>query len=357
MRSTRALVALGWVLSVVLAAGAAFLAARATFVPPQVQTQAQDAVHYTVAEGTVGRSLELPVRATWETVASGRAGAGGTVTSLDVADGDRVDPGATVAEVDLRPMVAMAGATPAFRDLARTSQGRDVRQLEDFLHGAGYLARAPGERFDRATHTAVRAWQADAGYPVDGTVRAGDVVFVPDLPARVVVPDGVAVGARIGPGEVVLGVLGPVPDVRIELSREQASLVPSSGPVTVVAGDTVWEGHLAASGVTEDGAHYLTIEAPDGGPVCGDACGDVPASGGSTMLTGRVVAVEERTGPVVPSAAVRTRPDGSTFVVRADGTEVDVELLGVDGGRAVVSGVRAGDVLRLFGTESSGDGP
>jgi hypothetical protein len=55
---------------------------------------------------------------------------------------------------------------------------------------------------------------------------------------------------------------------------------------------------------------------------------------------------------VIPVAGILTNPDGATSVRLADGTSVDVEVLAVADGLAVVEGVSEGDVILLPVEES-----
>jgi hypothetical protein len=73
---------------------------------------------------------------------------------------------------------------------------------------------------------------------------------------------------------------------------------------------------------------------------------------GETSFSTEIVVVPETEGPVVPVAGVVTSPDGSTAVVLVGGEMVEVTVLAVADGLAVVEGVSAGDVIVLPGEAS-----
>lgn len=343
-----------WVLVVVLAAAGGLWAGRATFAPPSAPAAESTTTLYTVQEETVGSSMAFPVAARWERAPLGTGAATGTVTSLEVAEGDTVAAGDILYTVDLRPVIVMTGAVPAFRDLAEGSEGADVRQLQEFLRDAGYLkVRTPDGTFGRATTAAVKKWQKTAKVEQDGVVRAGDVVFASPLPARVVLDEAVTVGAQLTPGQPVVSSLGLTPTFVMELSIDQAQVVPTSGPVSVTGTDVTWEGVIASATTTTDGLLVLTLTAPDGGPLCGTGCEGVPVAEKDAIFTGNIITVEASTGPAVPAAAVGTLANGDAFVVTEDGTQVPVTILSQGNGRAVVQGIAVGDVVRLFGEKTT----
>lgn len=258
---------IGWVLVVVLAATAGVWAGRATFSPPTAAVTASSEPLYTVAQETVGRSLTFPVTATWSRTPLGAGAAPGTVTSIETAPGSTVQAGHVLYTVDLRPVVVMSGAVPAFRELSAGTAGADVRQLQEFLRDEGYLEVArPDGTFGSVTASAVRAWQKAAGFlPVDGVVRAGDVVFTSTLPARVVLDPAVQVGAVVPTGQAVASALSPAPTFEIQLGIEQSPLVPTSGPAQVLSGERTWDAVIASATTTDDGLLVLELTAPDGG--------------------------------------------------------------------------------------------
>lgn len=63
-------------------------------------------------------------------------------------------------------------------------------------------------------------------------------------------------------------------------------------------------------------------------------------------IEGELTLQEAVTGVVLPLATIRSR-DGASFVVLADGREVEIKVLATVGGEAVVQGVAANVAVRL----------
>jgi peptidoglycan hydrolase-like protein with peptidoglycan-binding domain len=306
------------------------------------------AVSYEVVVGSVGRSLRFAAVAEWPVVDLARSGVSGVVTSVGVEPGDSVVSGDVVFSVGLRPVTVGVGDVPMFRDLSLRAEGPDVGQVQVLLSELGFLDGEADGVFDRDTRAAVRLWQGAKGVPVDGVVRVGDVVFVPEVPVRVVLSDEVVVGSSLSGGEVTLRRLVGDPVFVIPLALEQRSLVPLDAEVLVGHDGGVWPGRIGE--VREDesrGELLLVLEAADGGSLCGDECaGSVPLVGRSDYPA-EIVVVPETRGPVVPVAAIETAPDGATSVRGVDGSVIPVTVVEASNGIAVVEGVSAGDVILL----------
>ena len=348
----RRLVPLAWVLSLVVVLALGAWAGRATLAPPAPAGDDPTPALYRVATGTVGRVQSFTARAAWEGEPVGRNSATGTITTVDVPAGEQVSAGDQLYSVNLRPVVAALGRVPAFRSLSRGARGTDVLQLQQFLAELGLYGGPLSGRFNEATYAAVGAWQKRVGVTVDGTVRRGDIVFLPALPVRVAPTEQLKVGEPVAGGEVVIEVLSDTPVFTVTLALDQAPLVPLSGSVIVQFGAGAWTGVIATSATTATGELVLTIKGADGGAVCGDQCDLVPVIAPAQYRADLVV-VPETTGPLVPSAALQTRPDGTAFLVDEAGRELDVTVLAATDGRAVVQGVDIGQMVRLFGSRSA----
>lgn len=342
---------------VILITAAGFWAGRVAMVPPDDPlASAVEPVLYEVVEQTIGRTLRFTAVAEWEAHPLVTSWAAGVVTSIDFEPGAAIDRGLVLFSVNLRPVVVAEGAVPAFRDMKAGDMGPDVAQLQAMLLELGFAPDADGH-FGTATVAAVRSWRAALGAVDDRVVHLGDIVFVPELPTRVVATDSLTVGASLGGGEVVVLGLSPAPRIVIPLAPEQRDLVPLTGDVAVTYPDGVWRGVVArAVESTEPGSGMLDLilEAANGGPLCGETCAEWIPPLDRTDFEAELVVVPETTGPVVPMAAILTDPGGAQTVRLADGTEVPVEVRASTGGLAVVSGVESGDVIVLPFTEPGG---
>jgi len=113
------------------------------------------------------------------------------VSALPSGVDDRLHPGELVVELSGRPVIALPGEVPAYRDLGLGDEGTDVRQLRAALCVIGVLGSgcddAPDD-FDVATARALEALYLQLGYspPRQGRgpgLPATEVLYVPRLPA------------------------------------------------------------------------------------------------------------------------------------------------------------------------------
>lgn len=174
----------------------------------------------TEVPGTLGRSDLFTVTT-----------AGPGVITAVAEPGDEVTRGMELYRLDERPVTALYGRIPMYRDLRAGLSGADVEQLERNLRRLGYEGFTVDTEFTGTTAGAVRRWQADLGLPETGTVRMSDVVFV-DAGDRL---DGTrtAIGATVTPGTPVLDLTGSEQVVRLEVEVADRELLALETPVTV----------------------------------------------------------------------------------------------------------------------------
>ncbi|MFB6838572.1 peptidoglycan-binding protein [Streptomyces sp. NPDC056361] len=120
-----------------------------------------------ILRGTVvaGQSVEITPGGTVD-------GGSPTVSKLPLKAGDEVRAGRLLVEISGRPVIALQGAVPLYRDLKPGAQGSDVGRLQDALHRLGH-STSPDDRgrFGEGTKAAVTALYDALGYepvPVGG---------------------------------------------------------------------------------------------------------------------------------------------------------------------------------------------
>ncbi|MGW1296887.1 peptidoglycan-binding protein [Streptomyces sp. NPDC002533] len=92
-------------------------------------------------------------------------GAEPLVTKAPLRTGDQVRAGSVLVEVSGRPVFALPGSLPAYRDLKPASRGKDVTQLREALAGRGFSSAAdPAGEFGAATQAALDAFYRSLGY-------------------------------------------------------------------------------------------------------------------------------------------------------------------------------------------------
>jgi peptidoglycan hydrolase-like protein with peptidoglycan-binding domain len=350
----------GWLASamvLLLAGGVGGWALRTILEPAPDVLASPGFTLVTAQQGEVGQSVRLNASAQWVPEHTAIGHAAGVVTTVDVDTGAPVAAGGVLFTVDLRPVVAAAGEVPAFRDLGVGARGADVAQVQRMLADLGHYPGTADGTFGQAVSNAVRAWQRDLGVTVDGVVRRGDVVFVPDLPARLALPDDLTVGRPLSGGEPVVHVLPDAPEFTIALPDGQARLVATGMAVDVSHDGGSWPAAITAIRQhPETGGQIAVLAHVDGGPVCADECAQVPL-GEATLLPSVIHVVPQVAGVVVPASAVVSTSDGQTVVVTAGGELVPVTVEASASGMAVVGGVEAGTQVRTPGQRAGDSAP
>lgn len=264
------------------------------------------------------------------------------VTKVTTQVGQPVDAAHPLVEVSGRPVFALPGSIPAYRDLLPGETGPDVAQLQDALRKLGYSSApdVPGE-FGSGTEAALTKLYSAMGYPVPISVAQNgpmlpmsEVVFVPSLPAHVVsLP--IAVGGTVkGPvitlstGELGLtGYLDPSdqglvkPGMRVRIDSESTGA--SAAGTVVSIGNLVTPGDgAAASANLNGGVPFLPLTV-------------APAGTWNPLLAGqnvRITITTARTAQAVltvPEAAIADGADATTAVtvVAADGSQHRIPVL------------------------------
>lgn len=304
-----------------------------------------------VVDGEVGSSLNLSVVAEWAVTPIGTNSAVGTVTSTDVESGAVADQGTVLYSVDLRPVVAAQGDVPMFRDLTIGARGKDVEQLQRMLASLGfYRGHADGE-FETLTHRAVEKWQRSRSADPDGTVRRGDVIFVPALPARVSLDHSkVGRGMQLVGGEMVLSGVSMNSSFVLPVTDTQASIIPARSSVVIdsPSGGT-WQALVGDRDSSDPDQAKLLLVSTDDEPICGGECSQLSLD--RVVLGSRVVTVTPVRALVVPTGALVSRPDGSVEVIDSSGRSHPVHVEASARGMSAITGVPRGMRVRISGGE------
>lgn len=162
-------------------------------------------------------------------------GRGGTITRLPKA-GDVIGVGQAVYEVDGRPVIAVRGERPFWRDLgAEVEDGPDVRQLEQALADLGFgTDLTVDDEFTKVTTASIKAWQKSLGVPQTGVVALGDIVAITAASVRVE-----AVKAKLGDPASSSPLTYTSTGLRViaKLTDAQAREILPGTPVTVILPD------------------------------------------------------------------------------------------------------------------------
>lgn len=177
---------------VLLPAGALLVAAAAALAVLQPWSSVAETPDETPKPVTVNAELttltsDLRLNGTLSYGASiALPGRGGTITRLPAA-GEVIGVGQSLYEVDGKPVIAMRGDRPFWRDLGPgVEDGPDVRQLEQALADLGFgKDMTIDDEFTGVTEANVKAWQKSLGVAKDGVVTLGDAVAITAASVRV----------------------------------------------------------------------------------------------------------------------------------------------------------------------------
>jgi HlyD family secretion protein len=262
------------------------------------------------------------------------------VTQLNVRQGSEVDDGTWIMAIAGRPIIAMVGSIPAFRDMSLGESGIDIEELQQNLHQLGYGTGSDAEGvFGEGTEQAVRQLYAHLGFSpalessnasaketMSAYVPRGEVVFFPTLPEQVVglnvrlggtVASGASVG-ELGSGSIVIDGEA-VPGTQANVRPGQLASIFSNTSNETFAGTV----SSIASQPTTDTSTGATTYAVTLKP-------SSPSS--ARQLVGQNVQVTIKTATshtrtwIVPVSAITTTANGDSFitVLRKSGRQVNI---------------------------------
>jgi hypothetical protein len=123
------------------------------------------------------------------------------VTKIPVKVGDEVRVGKVVAEVSGRPIIALPGNFPAYRDLTNGDTGPDVRQVQTALKGS-YGTPVNGTLDARTAADIERLYRA-AGYSVPRVANGGAEASATSTPGSTGTPPPAKPALRVPAGELL----------------------------------------------------------------------------------------------------------------------------------------------------------
>ncbi|MFI7388682.1 peptidoglycan-binding protein [Streptomyces sp. NPDC049813] len=273
---------------------------------------------------TAGQSVDV-------TPAGAGAADGGrpVVTKLPMRQGQTVSAGQVVMEVSGRPVFALKGSVPVYRDLKPGTEGDDVKQLQQALSALGH--RTGNDRaghFGAGTKSALSAYYASIGYdPLPASADEADQISAAQS----------AVTAAERAHE----------DALDALHQATATTGSPTAPAPTAAPDPSASATLSAA----DQADGKTVPG-----AAGAGGGDRTSGGADTrslrksvsraaedLATAReaLTKVKQKAGPMLPSGEVvfiRSFPARITQVSAVVGSAADGAAMKISAGRLVVDG-------------------
>ena len=238
----------------------------------------------------------------------------GIVTRRSITPGDMIEAGAEILRINGRPVVAVNGRLPFWRELMLgVSPDVDVRQLERALAQGGFKPGRVDRRFTAETRRALKRWQRLHGLPVDGRLQIGDAA-VATWPARI----GsvlVEVGDEVASGGELLVLSRSEPEIVLAVSPVDRARLAVGQSVRIGLPEGTATGRLAslANAPTIDSTGAESYSAT----IALDEPGQVPLVEGSFLRVEIVIRTSGR-AIAVPVGAVILRGDGRQAVRVAD---------------------------------------
>jgi Putative peptidoglycan binding domain len=162
----------------------------------------------------------------------------GTVTWLR-AEGDVVDRGDVVMEVDGAPVILFVGDRPMWRLLRQgVADGNDIEELETNLAALGFDddgSMTVDQEFTSATRRAVRDWQESVGLDDTGVVEPGRVLYVEQ--AIRIGKTALLVGGPVVPGTPAFTVSSPSQEIVVWNDADKPELLEIATTVQVTLPD------------------------------------------------------------------------------------------------------------------------
>lgn len=300
------------------------------------------------------------------------------VTGAGVPQGGTLTSGAVAAWVNGRPVIALRGPFPFYRDIGEGDTGDDVRMLQQALADLGYAISPDGD-FGTFTAQCVKDLYASVGSaaperPATETaspaspqarrnevyVPASEVMVLADLPARVGATPGV--GAVLDAGNATLTLTGEgvtltgkVPgDVAARLSTETTGTAQAGDRTIPVRVATIADPSAAAS--AESGQQDATSGSSQSTVAFAPTRDALPAqwAGNEQILVTLDLSVPLANALLAPQRAIATDGAGGTSVLlrEPDGsfTQTAVDVRGCVAGVCALdeaSGVEEGASLRV----------
>lgn len=207
-------VSVAWLLLAVLVTAALAVGACALLLPDRPPALLGQAAEMTSAPASVQEysgQQQVTVVPSMSAKRDLVGNASGTVTADWSAGG--LNSGKGAYRVNDRTVVALATASPLYRDLATNDTGEDVRALNDELNRLGYRSSPGSDRYTWATSAGWKQLMADNGNSSDGNLLVADTLWIPAA--------SVAVGnwqAAVGAPVSAASPVGEVPGSLVKLA-------------------------------------------------------------------------------------------------------------------------------------------
>lgn len=265
--------------------------------------------------------------------------ANGTVTQD--WSGKGLNSGSAAYKVNERGVVALATASPLYRDLKSGDTGEDVRALNSELNRLGYASAADSDAYTWATSNGWKQLMLDNGNTSDGSLSLADVLWIP-APSVSVSSWNAGVGSIATAGSPIGAIGGSIAKLTIKNGQpaDQNRTITVFGQSTVLPAGSI--------SITDPIFCAKVMDTPDFKQVDKSALPDgfdaslslehvldvlrVPAAA--------VFGIQDHSGCIAPVSATASANDGDAGQGANDsakpGTPIKVSIVGGDLGASLV---------------------
>ncbi|KAA8819304.1 hypothetical protein CSQ85_04540 [Bifidobacterium rousetti] len=334
-----------WLLIAVILTAAVSVGAAAFLLPdrhPAILSRAKEVTSAPVGIQRYDANRQISVIPTLSASRQMLINTSGTVTADHSGEG--LVSGRAALAVDGRPIVALATATPLYRDLQYGDKGGDVRALNDELARLGFGAPADTDRYTTRTVKAVKALWRGLGVTsgLDGNLAIADVIWLPQREAAVSDWNGVP-GTMVTAGTPI----GRIPGALTAISLRDGAAENADRTITVFgqqgvlkAGATRIDDPEFCARVTASPEFRMFVQSSSSlQSAQGQSSGQSSSQSTSQESAQGIDATVALAQPVdvmrVPAAAV-FGVDGDTGCIASDGRTIPVTVVGADLGVSLV---------------------
>lgn len=245
---------------------------------------------------------------------------GKIITAMGVDSGDELGSGRVVLEVEGRPVIALTGAFPTWRDFSTSMEpGPDIAQLQAALEELGlYDDEIDGKFGPKSLRAVIRLYRSTGYRPLSTSVISHqELIFVPGDLRQVERVDAV-VGDRLGPESITLA--AGTQRIEAELTVDQQSAVAPGATIRSASGsgDRRWT-------ATVD--EFISLDRGDGTPGPNGAIvtrEPIPEWMSGEQVFEVVLASTDRPVLSASPVAIHLNGEGDPFVVVLDGGDEQI---------------------------------
>ncbi|MBT1177548.1 hypothetical protein JS532_08240 [Bifidobacterium callimiconis] len=344
-------ISIAWLLLAIMVTASTAVGACAFFLPdrpPQLLSSAHEVTRAPVSVQQYDGTQQVTVIPTLSSSHRLLGNTSGTVTANWTST--ELVSGKQAFRVNGRTVVALATASPLYRDLQPGDQGDDVLALNNELNRLGYQASPESKTFSKYTARGWKQLMVDSGNDSDGVLHLADTLWIPSATIAISNWQG-TVGSSVASGAPIAEIPGEI--TRLDIKNGQPSdtertLTVFGESTTLPAGATSVDDQdfcrrvmnsAQFQAMFRSGSSGSTFSAPGTSSGSGDSSSGSSGGSGNADLSAGLSASLSLTAPIqtlrVPAAAVFGVSDNQGCII-SQGKTLHVTIIGADLGASLI---------------------